>query len=249
MKKKRIGIIAWKVGPNSYGITVPYYNFLSQFGNVVILDNKSIQNIDLLVLPGGPDVDPFRYGKVPSLLTGKPDPHLEFFDKILLPKYIKKEVPIFGICRGHQTLAVHMGAKLIQHMYHPTNHESCRNETIHEVKMVLDKKEFRIPPFMEGLKNQFVNSMHHQVVSSNNLPDDILPVYRFENDVKKGPKYKEEIEALYFPTINSISVQWHPEEIWDNFSIEAITYLLDSDNKSTQEPITVEAKKVITAEK
>jgi gamma-glutamyl-gamma-aminobutyrate hydrolase PuuD len=238
-KLKKIGIVAWKVGNNSFGITTAYYNFLSRFGTVIMVDGRVVrEDLDLLVLPGGADVDSFRYNQMPSLYAGRPDPQLEYFDRVMLPKYIKKEIPIFGICRGHQTLAVHMGAKLVQHMYHPTNAEHERTKTSHEVRVVLDewndKPKWQLPKFMEDLTNQHVNSMHHQVVSINKLPEDVLPVYLFENKkgTSKAEQFDTDIEALFYPTINAISVQWHPEEIWDSFSVSAINYLL-SDEKIT----------------
>jgi len=58
------------------------------------------KDLDLLVLPGGPDVDPMRYLDQDddfSLWNGKPCVFKERFDKILLPQYIENRTPIFGI--------------------------------------------------------------------------------------------------------------------------------------------------------
>jgi gamma-glutamyl-gamma-aminobutyrate hydrolase PuuD len=100
---KRIGIVGWKTGDNSFGATVPYLRFFSQFGVVeIIMPNETDirEDLDLLVLPGGPDVDPMRYLTENDALSfdmGKQCPFRERFDQILLPKYIDQRVPLFGI--------------------------------------------------------------------------------------------------------------------------------------------------------
>lgn len=101
MKIKRIGLVGWLTGSNSFGATVPYVDFFSRFGVVEIImpNEKNVRNIDLLIMPGGPDVDTNRYlddGYL-DFNIGKPCPFRERFDKILLPKYIESKTPIFGI--------------------------------------------------------------------------------------------------------------------------------------------------------
>ena len=98
---KKIGIVGWKTGDNSFGITTSYAQFFNEFGNVKILNPvppKDIDlDIDLLVLPGGPDISPSIYSQVPDYFVGKGCPHREYFDKYLLPIYIKNNISIFGI--------------------------------------------------------------------------------------------------------------------------------------------------------
>lgn len=100
-KVKRIGIVAWKIGENSLGITLPYFLFLSSNFDaeveIILPTHPEPKDIDLLVLPGGPDVDPNRYAPRVSFLTQKSDPIREWFDLNVLPKYIDNYVPIFGI--------------------------------------------------------------------------------------------------------------------------------------------------------
>jgi gamma-glutamyl-gamma-aminobutyrate hydrolase PuuD len=231
---KRIAIVGWNTGANSWGATMMYVDFFSQFGIVeIIMHNETEvrEGIDLLVLPGGPDVDPMRYLDQDddfSLWNGKPCVFKERFDKVLLPQYIDARIPIFGICRGHQSLAVHFGGKLIQDMTeqgfgHESNGED-RTKKPHAVKLIRD-----IAETIEGLSTNYkvgfgVNSIHHQCIDSDNLPTIGRPlaVYTDAKGTIDGP-----IEAMsYLPDYPAFSVQWHPEDIRDLFSYELITNLL-----------------------
>ena len=105
--KKTILIVGWKTGENSFGATVPYLDWLSQFGNVRILmptDNEVIKG-DLLVLPGGMDLAPQRFGQAPSFHTGNTDVMKQYFYDVMLEQYIEAGIPIFGICLGMKQLA------------------------------------------------------------------------------------------------------------------------------------------------
>jgi putative glutamine amidotransferase len=195
----------------------------------MIMHNETeTRDLDLLVLPGGPDVDTARYldkEEPVSLFTGKPCPFKERFDRVLLPKYITKQTPIFGICRGLQTLNVHFGGKLIQDLWeagfsHSYNGED-RKKLVHNVKTnqaVLKQLGLDLPYSFK------VNSIHHQVADHVNLAEEatILAQETCDKNKRNGV-----IEALtYFPNYPAHTVQWHPEEIQDEFSIGLIEHLL-----------------------
>ena len=231
---KKIGIVAWATGENSYGVTMMYVDFFSQFGVVQMIMHNELEartDLDLLVLPGGPDVDPMRYldkDEPLSLWVGKPCVFKERFDQVLLPQYIENKTPIFGICRGHQTLAVHFGGKLIQDMDeigigHQGNTKD-RTERVHNILVnqniieALDLKHVSRKPFG-------VNSIHHQCIDSDNLPEigQVLAVYTDSKGQVQGT-----VEAMsYYPEYPAITVQWHPEEIRDTLSYQAIKKLLN----------------------
>ena len=225
-----IGLSGWKTGDNSYGANIAYIQFLSGFGNVRILTpTEPIDDrIDLIVIPGGADVDPLRYGAIPSFYTSKPDSMKEYFDTVILPQYIKLGTPVFGICRGIQSIAVLFGAKLIQHMYHETN-EKSRSEKVHSIDL--------LPPF----KNEFmkdnphvfsikVNSMHHQCVSNHNFPEEleVIGVYRSKNKFD----YIEVIRHRKYPIY---AVQYHPEELDEDVLSDYIITELLSKSKNLKE--------------
>lgn len=92
---KKIGILSTFDGER-VGINKHYYKFFRQFGYVSVLsyDEPVRDDLDLLVLCGGADVNPLRYGQTPLLTTDKPDPFKEYFDTIILPEYVKNKTPI-----------------------------------------------------------------------------------------------------------------------------------------------------------
>jgi gamma-glutamyl-gamma-aminobutyrate hydrolase PuuD len=229
---KKIGIFTWKLGDNSIGITTPYYGFIDSFGDPCLISpvaNPDLSNLDLIIIPGGPDIAPNRYGYVPDLSTSKSDPIREYFDAYIIPKAIKEGIPLFGICRGHQALAVLNGFTLIQHMYHETNESHKRFDEVHEVVFEENSLPFGASKSKTAKNNKremSVNSIHHQVVRRDNqlLKANEIEIVAVHKGTKTYPD--NHIEALYYPRINAIGVQWHPEEIYDEFSNEAIKYLL-----------------------
>lgn len=220
-----IGIVAWKIGENSVGVTLPYLIHFQHYGNVKVIlpTHRKIENIDLLVIPGGPDVDPNRYGDFVSYYTQKPDPLREWFDIHMLPQYINAGIGVFGICRGHQTLAVHFGAKLKQHMWHETNPVDDRSKLVHNVCWIN----------LNGQKSiEQVNSIHHQVVA--NVPEHakVVAWHTKEKTFTKNTQFIEgehHIEALIYPNHKCASVQFHPEEInhIESISDSLIKWLLE----------------------
>ena len=102
MSQKKIGIVGWNVGDNTFGVGKNYLTWISKFGAPIILTphNREIENLDLLILPGGADINPWTYGEIPHFNTGTPNVMLEYFDATMLPQYIESGIPIFATCRG-----------------------------------------------------------------------------------------------------------------------------------------------------
>lgn len=197
---KKIGILSWKIGENSFGVTLPYLTWLEMFGQVRILDYREPFDgtLDMLVLPGGPDVNPERYNQPPSRFTGKPCIYREYFDTHVLPQYIENFVPTLGICRGLQTVNIFFNGTLKQHMYHETSVKS-RDELVHEIRYRVNNQLYKVQ----------VNSLHHQVVDK--VGDDLKVIARYLNKNKV-----EDVEALIHRELPIASVQFHPEELYFN---------------------------------
>lgn len=240
--RKKIGIVGFPI-MGGFGVPESYMSFFTQFGDVEIISHTELnvrEHIDLLVLPGGPDVDTSRYLEEDDKLhlkVGKPCPFRERFDDVLLPKYINNRTPIFGICRGHQSLAVQFGGKLLQHMSHENNPSDDRTKLVHETLIDMSKtKDFY--PFSKGREivsdlgpndNIIIstNSIHHQVVSEVGEFGKIVATYNTDKPTKNKSRF-DHIEAIsYTDNYPAITVQWHPEEIEDHFSVTAINYLLN----------------------
>lgn len=239
---KKIGIVGFPVA-GGFGVPLSYMAFFSKFGDVEIISHTEKQartHLDLLVLPGGPDVDTTRYlndNESINLNTGKPCIFRERFDRELLPAYIDNNTPIFGVCRGHQSLAVYFGGTLIQDMYHEQNPTDNRAKLVHET-LINMRNSMDFYPYEKGkeivnnLKDGeniiiYTNSIHHQVVDT--IPDfgKVVAVYN-SSKTSKNKFSTRHIEAIsYTEKYPAITVQWHPEEIEDHFSVTAINYLLN----------------------
>lgn len=209
MTKARVGIPFWKTGDNSLGATLAYIMFGEQYGEVVPLMPKHTvrTDLDLLILPGGTDIDSVSYGEVPGYFNSKADPQKEYFDKVYLPQYIANGTPIIGLCRGHQSLGILHGGKLIQNMSHETNKPEDPYKCVHAVQ--LDTMVFwNWRQFINDNKVKIqVNSRHHQVIDPEFLSPEFAVIGRHEKDGS--------IEMIAHKELAIIGVQFHPEDIYD----------------------------------
>jgi len=200
--KMNIGIVTSKQG-SVHGITLPYFEYLSYFGDIVLINPLSDQintTLDLLVLPGGADVYSQRYGEKPSRYCGTPNIDLEWFDVNVLPRYINStNIPILGICRGAQTLRVHYGGGLSQHIEQETSPN--RVELVDTLAVDVTTQLARLIP-----NNYKVNSLHHQGWYT--------PTEGFETVAINA--HHRNVEIMHNVNRNILAVQYHPEEIYCN---------------------------------
>ncbi len=75
-----------------------------------------IDRFDGLLLTGGVDVDPGRYGQSPAPQTYGADDMLDEFELCLLHAAVDADLPVLAICRGLQVLNVALGGTLHQHI-------------------------------------------------------------------------------------------------------------------------------------
>lgn len=201
MHKKIIGIPGWVVG-DLFGVRIPYIQYFEKFGKVIILTPQHHDtDLDLLVLPGGADVDPQRYGHAPHYKTGSPNTFLEFFDNNILPRYIESNTPIVGICRGLQSACVHFGGTMDQHL--PNHAQSFDQSDIAHGLHFVDKYKKWSKLLKEG-----VNSRHHQCVETKDLPS-CMEVVAF---AKEDKKILDIPEIVIHKTKPIYLIQSHPED-------------------------------------
>ncbi len=227
--KKKIGIPCWQTSNDSMGISLPYLEYFGKFGTIIpLLPNKDImEELDLVVLPGGADISSFIYEEVPNYRNSNADRFKEFFFMNNLPLYIDNGTPIFGVCLGMQQLNIHFGGKMLQHWPFPSSIKE-RGEQVEELKINMDlykgRFEFKGNKVPDELPRTVkVNSLHHQGVLPYQLAKDLEALAIAD---KAG-----NVEALCHKTLPIAGVQWHPEElIVDVFSRNIIKTLLNHNN-------------------
>ncbi|MEW1689501.1 gamma-glutamyl-gamma-aminobutyrate hydrolase family protein [Streptomyces sp. NPDC091265] len=75
-----------------------------------------VARLDAVVVAGGPDVDPARYGADRDARTGPPAPERDGWEAALIGAALESGTPLLGICRGMQLLNVAFGGTLTQHL-------------------------------------------------------------------------------------------------------------------------------------
>lgn len=172
------------------------------------LDEDSIEALvesaSGLLLTGGADVDPKRYGEEKSEQCGEILPERDEAECALTRAALREGLPVLAICRGLQVLNVVAGGTLIQDIPEElglplTAHrqEGDYVETVHEVEIVPGT----LLASIVGEENLAVNTKHHQAVKT---PAPSLHV------VAKSPDgVVEALEDPAFPFV--LGVQWHPE--------------------------------------
>ena len=164
--------------------------------------NRYLSLIDGLLLPGGEDIDPRFQDEDPHPKLGLVNPMRDSYELEMAKLAYEKSIPILGICRGIQVLAIALGGKVhqdisnIQKIKH--SQEAPRWATCHKVS--LDKKS-HIADWLKA-ETVFTNSFHHQAV--NEVPQD------FKVTGKTSDGIIEVIESL--GESFALGVQWHPEE-------------------------------------
>lgn len=167
-----------------------------------------------LLLTGGDDVEPARYGETPHQKLEDVDPARDEFESALIAAARARDLPIFAICRGVQMLNVAAGGTLVQdipsdvtgalkHSLAVPPHEPY--ELAHEAWV---EKDSLLATLMgERLVDSdtcHVNSRHHQAVKA------IGPGYRVSATAPDGVTEAIEDPAARF----CLGVQWHPENFW-----------------------------------
>lgn len=82
--------------------------------------------LDGLVLAGGSDIDPQRYGEEPHEATVGLRPDRDAGELTLLAGALADDLPVLGICRGMQIMTVHAGGRLSQHLPEEVGHDGHR---------------------------------------------------------------------------------------------------------------------------
>lgn len=166
----------------------------------------SLSGVAGLVLTGGEDVDPRRFGQEPHPETGAPHAARDAYEIALAAAAAERRIPTLGICRGAQVINVALGGTLIQDI--PSQRSSGidhdpkdkREERTHDVVIEPDSRLADIV----GATRIGTNSSHHQAVDE--------PGSGLRITAKCTDGIVEAVESTD-PAWWMVAVQWHPEDL------------------------------------
>ena len=220
MSKKIIGISPrfWSNETQEYiRVGVQYTNQLQREDiiPIIIVESPKLEYVlnlcDAFLIIGGDDINPEEYGENNDLgLSKEIHPLTDKIDKAIIEHGIKYKKPMFGICRGVQSICAFMGGKLVQDL----KHENINHPLVEEHKHYVDKvTNFGVA---KHLPDHFlINSWHHQAVKVAPEGFEIL----FKND--------QTIEAIEHTSLPILGVQWHPERFYTEESEIIFNYFFN----------------------
>ena len=176
-----------------------------------------LDHIDGLLLTGGADVNPLWVGEEPSPRLHNINARRDLSELLLTRLAANRQIPILGICRGIQVLAMALDGTVQQDIYEnylPTgpagslgpstikhSQDAVQAEPTHTVRIERDSILFSL----YHKERMAVNSFHHQAVKD--------PGARFRTTAVAPDGVIEAIESTEFKSI--MGVQWHPEHLGD----------------------------------
>lgn len=168
-----------------------------------------LDRLDGLLISGGHDVGPERYGAFPKACCGTVFPMRDEQDLTLAKAALERDLPLLGVCRGTQILNVACGGTLYQDLeseggfeHHSGGERYPRNTPWHRVTL----EEGSVPAEIFGKTELTVNSYHHQAVR---VPGEGVRVVGRSVD---GVCEAITVEGRRF----ALAVQWHPEMMFDS---------------------------------
>lgn len=169
-----------------------------------------VSGLDGLLMSGGGDINPLYVGEEPVPQLQDVDTFRDEFDLILLRLATNRQLPVMGICRGHQLINVAFSGSVYQDIH--SQHEATlfkhsqtmpREQASHSIRIT--DTSSRLFDLLKKEPDIFVNSFHHQAVK------DIAPEFKETAVAPDGIN-----EAMEHPEKEIFSVQWHPEAMAAN---------------------------------
>ncbi len=212
-----------------------YYEILEELDSVILplpntqhMDHSDyyIGFIHALLLVGGEDVDPKMYGDQAGERMGPSYLRRDNFEREMIFKATTRNLPLLGICRGHQLINVALGGSLYQDLdereEETMNHRQTPEKDFSNIHEIYLEENSRLRE-LAGDDTIVVNSAHHQIIRR--VPEGLRVAGKSKDGV---------IEALEGTDQGYIqTVQWHPEvepvsdfswKIFENFVDQAVKY-------------------------
>jgi len=156
--------------------------------------SERLSGIDGVIMPGGADIDPKKYGQDPIAdhLYGI-DALQDSVDISLVRHVIDNGIPLLAICRGMQITNVALGGTLVQHMEHPHLHHTSTVTVDNVAELGLSQPQLE------------VSCYHHQAIDR--VADGLTVIARAQEG---------HVEAVRIDSPGwAFGVQWHPEDNYD----------------------------------
>jgi len=167
---------------------------------------RIVSEADGVLLTGGADIHPSRYGEEPHIRLGRVSKERDAFEWTLLDTALEMKKPVLGICRGLQLINIFFGGSLYQDIYFQRTaeikHSGSRpkDERAHDVFLQKGSTLFEA----YGKEKISVNSFHHQAVKK--LGRDLRDTGLSEDGI---------IEGVEGESGRLVAVQWHPEMMFE----------------------------------
>jgi len=172
-----------------------------------------LATLDGVLVSGGEDVDPAHYGEERHASVNTVPPEHDAFELALCRAALEQGVPILGICRGSQVLAVADGGGLTQDV--PSMHPDAQVHKVDWVKFAQAEPgdhwhAIEIEPTSRlagwvGDGPARINSFHHQAVARTG--DYLHPVARAADGVVEATESAPDAPF-------AVGLQWHNEFMW-----------------------------------
>ena len=205
-----VGIADMCSATNAISVQTTYAAAFARAGNTPLVlpaeTNRAVvarmlASVDVLLLCGGEDVEPSRYGAKPSPRLGKVNQPRDAWEFLVLDEAVKRRLPVVGICRGCQLINVYFGGTLWQDLpsERPSEIAHRGKDARHDIQIVAGSRLAR----SLGVEGIQVNSSHHQAVK------DLAPGFRAVAFAPDGV-----VEAIESETLPVVGVQFHPEKLF-----------------------------------
>lgn len=162
-----------------------------------------LEGIDLIIISGGRDISPSLYGEE-DLTDTKKCAEEDVSDYFLIKSAIENNIPLIGICRGMQAIAVYYNCQLLQELDSPLHYSKTEDYTSHSI-YITNKDSLLYSLFNESIVSG-LPSRHHQAVKS------------IKGTKLEVTAYTESENRLVIEAIESLDssfifgIQFHPEK-------------------------------------
>ena len=177
--------------------------------------DRVLDGLDGLVITGGRDVDPARYGHQRHPNTDEPAGERDGWEFALVERALARRLPVLGICRGAQVLNVALGGTLHQHLPDVLGHTRHQlGNAVFTTSSVVTVPGTRLAALIGDSTD--AQCYHHQGI-------DRLGTGLIVSALDGADRTVEavELDPAVYPGQFAMAVQWHPEERLDDLRLFA----------------------------